>query len=1475
MASRTAVVWDLIARDHASRTFIRVGEAATGLERRSTSVGAAIGRGLKVGTLAVGALGVASFDLAKGFQASMTKISTQAGGSAKDVQVLSKQVLQLGGKVQQAPEQLADSLYHLKSVGMDNVDAMKALRTASDLAAVGGSNLEDTTNALAGAWRTGIKGATNFGQAASTVNAIIGAGNMTMQDFTDALASGILPTAKTFGLSLQQVGSALALFTDEGVPASDAATRLRMSISLLGAPSGAAEKQLKKIGLTGLDLANAMRSKDGIIGAIQLLKDHLDKSGLSAAQQSQILSRAFGGGKSSSGILSMVSNLDVLKKKQDQVNKSTGKYADAVKAQRATAEAQWKRLTTGLESTATRLGVVLLPPVTNFIGFLNDKGIPTVEHFGAKLLGAVPTDKIKREFRNVEKIVTDFFQGASGKAAKNVATPSVDKGPVMTVPKSSASQLGQQIHDAVATGFRDVDWGDLGSVLGDGIGTAFQWVASHGTDLSKKLGVAIGGIDWVNVGKQLGVVAVPLSIGIIDNLFDPLFHADFWSKHWFDAIIAAVSIIPVGKAAGIGLKLGAKFGEKFAGPFMNMLSEQLGRIPWSRIIPFAEKLGESVGPTLRGVRGWVGRVAGGFKDAFAKRFPRIAQWFEDQLVLLPVRLGDLGRLLKRKGGELVDSMSQGLLDHLPGSSNKFIRAAYKWFGRFTFWQVGVNLAQSLMSGIWSKTKEAGAWLKGHLVDPVINWVKDGFGIHSPSTVFIGIGGNLVAGLLLGILSAAKGIGGWIGAHVIGPVLAPFAGAGSWLSGKGAATVSGFKSGAWSVAKGIGGWFTSHVQNPTVGAFRGAGSWLYSKGQSVTSGLFSGLKQPWGAVQHWVSGVAGWIKAHKGPISLDRQLLHPAGVALMKGLLSGLKVGFKDVGDFVYHIGDSVAGTVKGIASSIGLGNSSASGGAQQFAQVAMQAYGWGPAEWPALKALWNRESGWNPQATNPSSGAYGIPQALPASKMSSAGSDWRTNADTQIRWGLGYIKSRYGSPTSAWAHETKVGWYAKGTDGAAPGWAWVGERGPELVRFGGGETVLNHQQSMAAASSAGIRLPGYVSGTISNAADRVRRDRQKVADAKDDLARAERRRKGVKAAETRLKAAKKELQAAEVSLKNAQRSAKTSIANTIATGLQKTLATGTASAITSAIKSLATKLLNAGYSGTASAIQRKGSKLESLAAKKAGIASQITAANQYASDQASSINDFLSISGTSATSVGGLISQMTGQQKTASSFVTLEKSLKARGASKQLLEQLAEAGPGSQLATILGDKMVTTQDISKLNKLEASGSKLATSFGQNMADLMYDSGKNAGKGFLTGLKSQEAELTKEMSKLASVLVKQVEHDLKIKSPSQVFRDRVGKQVALGVVVGMDKHLPHVAAAAHRVAMTARKAAVLPSAPGRQAAAFDRLATLLTSGQAAGTEVHIHFDDPTLKALIRAEAKPMIKASQDDKAYRAKVGRRNG
>jgi hypothetical protein len=85
--------------------------------------------------------------------------------------------------------------------------------------------------------------------------------------------------------------------------------------------------------------------------------------------------------------------------------------------------------------------------------------------------------------------------------------------------------------------------------------------------------------------------------------------------------------------------------------------------------------------------------------------------------------------------------------------------------------------------------------------------------------------------------------------------------------------------------------------------------------------------------------------------------------------------------------------------------------------------GWSGEQFGCLNLLWTKESGWRWNADNPGSDAYGIPQALPGSKMSSAGSDWASNPATQITWGLQYISARYGSPCAAWAHSRSVNWY--------------------------------------------------------------------------------------------------------------------------------------------------------------------------------------------------------------------------------------------------------------------------------------------------------------------------------------------------------------------------------------------------------------------------------------------------------------------
>lgn len=134
-------------------------------------------------------------------------------------------------------------------------------------------------------------------------------------------------------------------------------------------------------------------------------------------------------------------------------------------------------------------------------------------------------------------------------------------------------------------------------------------------------------------------------------------------------------------------------------------------------------------------------------------------------------------------------------------------------------------------------------------------------------------------------------------------------------------------------------------------------------------------------------------------------------------------------------GTPITGSAAGTAGEIG-DNTSLSGGdsgastaeaAKNQALAAPMAalYGWPPgtSNWTSLVKLWNQESGWSNTADNPSSGAYGIPQSLPASKMGAAANPPLSSATAQIAWGLSYIRSTYGNPNAAWAHEVANNWY--------------------------------------------------------------------------------------------------------------------------------------------------------------------------------------------------------------------------------------------------------------------------------------------------------------------------------------------------------------------------------------------------------------------------------------------------------------------
>ncbi|MFE9337771.1 phage tail tape measure protein [Streptomyces sp. NPDC007063] len=352
-------------------------------------------------------------------------------------------------------------------------------------------------------------------------------------------------------------------------------------------------------------------------------------------------------------------------------------------------------------------------------------------------------------------------------------------------------------------------------------------------------------------------------------------------------------------------------------------------------------------------------------------------------------------------------------------------------------------------GAWNKVKAGASWLKDTFGDAVRSGVKAV--INPLINVIPGDGG------FTGVLKS--------GARMMVDMLIGAGDKGDALSGGGPGVARALK------------WAKSQAGKPYQWGGAGNPSWDCSgflsgiskviqgknpKGRLWSTFAFSGSRAP-----------KGWKYHKRSPFQIgvtNRGKGHTAGTLAGTNVESrggdGVVVGSRARGYSSPMFGKNWYGFLP----AIGGGTSGKSpAAAQATARQMLGEFGWSQRQWPSLKSLWQKESGWRYNARNPSSGAFGIPQALPASRMRSAGKDWRSNPATQIKWGMGYIKGRpdYGSPARAWSKwkSRSPHWYDNG--GYLPeglSMVYNGTRRPE--------PVLTTRQWNALANSRGTDQPG-------------------------------------------------------------------------------------------------------------------------------------------------------------------------------------------------------------------------------------------------------------------------------------------------------------------------------------------------------------------------------------------------------------------
>ncbi|NUS26138.1 MAG: phage tail tape measure protein [Streptomyces sp.] len=356
------------------------GPALANVNRQVESTGTAMKTFHKTALLAGGALtliGAESVKMASKFDASMTLLHTQAGVAQDKMAGLKKGVLDLAGKVGQDPDSLAESLFHVESnfesMGISSSKALHLVETAAKGATTGHAKLVDVTNALTAAVASGIPGVQNFDQAMGVLNATVGVGDMKMQDLANAFGSGMVATVKGFGLSITDVGAALAVFGDNNIRGSLAGNQLRMSVMALAKPVATAGDSLQKLGLTQTTLATDMQ-KGGLKLALEDLVDRMHKAGISSKEQGQIITDAFGR-KAGAGLNILVGQMDRLESKYPALEKGAKGFGQSWADTQKTFAFQTKQLQASFDALMITLGEKLIPPVQSFVNLmLQNKG---------------------------------------------------------------------------------------------------------------------------------------------------------------------------------------------------------------------------------------------------------------------------------------------------------------------------------------------------------------------------------------------------------------------------------------------------------------------------------------------------------------------------------------------------------------------------------------------------------------------------------------------------------------------------------------------------------------------------------------------------------------------------------------------------------------------------------------------------------------------------------------------------------------------------------------------------------------------------------------------------------------------------------------------------------------------------------------------------------------------------------------------
>lgn len=502
--------------------------------------------------LATAAAGFEAYKMGVSFDKQLAMVQTNAGASAAEVQLVRKTILNMNDAIAD-PTSLAKAAYFIESVGQRGSQAMDTLHAASTGAAVGNADVVDTAQTLAGIMKVQIPGAFRDAMGVmSQVNATVGSGAMTLEDYNHAMGTGVLPVAKKYGLTLTDINGALAVFTDEHITGSSAMAQLATSFHFLTGATKTGRDALKKIGLGQDSLAADMRKPRGLLMALTDLQNHLNAYSADPTEQNKIVQQLLPGGRGR--ILQVLLNqLDNYKSKMDQQERTTKNYAHSVAVYHQTAAYKihhaWNQVQIDLvklydkfkdKGTGTILGLIaamriligglgiLATHINGIMGIVVPLAAAFVAYKGA-VLGVYAAQKLLAGLNMVKVFLS--LAGAEGvaDAAMIAFSGTMLASPIMWIPLAIAAVV-------LAIVFMIMHWKQVKAVVMD----VWGWIKAHWgfalffAILAGPLGIAVA----------TAIIAIKLlhkHFGWLGNFVKTVFHGIVHGIIWaMNLVIKAV-----------------------------------------------------------------------------------------------------------------------------------------------------------------------------------------------------------------------------------------------------------------------------------------------------------------------------------------------------------------------------------------------------------------------------------------------------------------------------------------------------------------------------------------------------------------------------------------------------------------------------------------------------------------------------------------------------------------------------------------------------------------------------------------------------------------------------------------------------------------------------------------------------------------------------------------------------------------------